>query len=341
MILPISFGRALAVLAVLVFGSLPAHTVAADDVSNALSALGTGYDTNRRAFDNVICHYQVIQGKSSRDVAEIRKNGPDKALANLNCTWAASGDNVRLTKVPESKNGSPYDLSGAYLANRRFQLSFHGEMGAGSIHSPDNPAQGYEGTPFDMGIFAQNEVLSPGALISANRKASTKTLRYDGEVEEDGMRLEKFTHVNQGSDQREHFNWEYLLDPMRGYLPVRVRLQERKTGNVTLEAYIEEIEEIEAGVFFPMKSTVVTYFQNKDGSVSKQKLVRQFVVKDIAIRTPSEKELSLDLPRGAIVNDNIDGNSQLVFQKPRSFHVSDLERLYHETRQAILRGRLF
>lgn len=304
-----------------------------------LRAVAQGYLSNREAFDSLTCRYRVRVGQASS--LESALSNPPQNATTAEGVWIVSGRKVRhelvcdpqviRTFLEKSKGTEILSLplpSKKFLSNGAFQLQLDPAFRIANIFAPEQPPQGLELTPFDMGVMGPGEALNPGQLIewsfSGRGYCKLEGSRQFGDVDVISLAF---------GERRGEVFVRYFLDPHRGFLPIQIWQYSDSSGEPASKVFVTSIRECSNQRWFPERSVVV----HNPASTMTSLSVREIIVEALEVdHEPDDGQFVIDVPENTIVNDQSTRDAQVRLQDARQLGLRDLERLLATCRRAAL-----
>lgn len=302
-----------------------ASSAFADGLTNANIA-AEEYLKNRESIKSLFCRFQLSVGNSpSLDDAmqsRIKTSMVGQAI------WAFD-HKVHKFEMKCSKEdiiaNSKYHNGGrimtlsiapeGMLTNGTYQLNYSPMMNnRGMIYQPKIRADIPGIQPFGMGVMGANEEYNPAFGIR-------KWIEEKKEIEcfiENGERKELVVVLKDESGMP---LMEYRFSVDHGYCLVGHTVFARETGKRKFVIYIPEVIKVPTGQWMPKRSILIGFPSEPSGKYS----TRVIEVLEVASVDSKGKDVfSLELPDNHAINDNLNPNSTVRFEKAQKIFPDDL-----------------
>lgn len=286
--------------------------------NDAFKIFSEGYKKNRESFTNINCKFFVTRKLQSETVTQAINGVWHKTSETVtqNGIWLVKDGVTRfelkceldVKKIVEEKMKKQASdskekefisvpCSDVFMLSSKdsFRLTYSDMMKVANIfpkgvHEGD---YGIEFSPFDMGIMARNEYSNPSRYLQDCINGRF-TGRYEGTEEINGQQLEIVTFSTQTSGNQPRMKFGF--DPKQGFLATYIADYNENTHKPNYEAFILETKKCSGDRFFPVKSVVVTFRNDK-------LFVRSIVVTDLDVDTPLDPNLfRFEIPKGSQVS---------------------------------------
>ncbi len=345
---------------IVLFGPSPAE---ADQRQQALAVVSASLENYKRATKTFSCTVRMRYG-TAPTVRAARETGPTKVLEKCAVRWIKHGQRIRLQLMPEgnpqsspapqeanvpSGRGGIPKLKGtvrrtpgpafpphAFLAGKGYLLSLFAEpeIATGYLQPFNERADYQVWTPWNFhGLDTGHRGVPMRILLRWLESDSPHlSFRYQTTQREQGksLRVLRFELKPPGAAP---WFYEASFDPQAGFLCVETVSGDVGPPNrVSRRSWVLKTREVAPGVWWPVRGIVCT-------DVGKEFQVLDFEVTDLSLEVPSEKDFSLELPRGLLLADpQVEGKRSLVLAKSRKVLADELPQL-HEQVVAAMQGR--
>jgi hypothetical protein len=316
--------------------------------NDVFRVLSEGYKKNRESFTNVNCKFQLTRNANVENIQQAVKDelqhGTDTVIQDG--VLLIKEGNVRfelkcrinVKKIAEDKLKNIFDTIKNHSNDTQrsipmpcldvfvmssidsYRLTYSNINETANIfpRGIQEGSYGIELSPFDMGIMARNEYLSPYKYLQDC--ISGKYLgQYEGTQEINGQQLEVVTFSTKESNN--HPRMKFGFDPKKGFLATYIIAYDDKTHAPLYEAFILDVKHCSDNRFFPVKSVVIIYLDGK-------KYVNSFVVTELDVDTPLDLNLlRFEIPKGAQVSVPSFRDQWLTVEEPLSIIPQDIEQL--------------
>jgi len=271
-----------------------------------LGEIAEGYFANRESFPFFSCRFTVRDGKA-RGLQEALDRGPTRQVLEGDAVWIVDRDKVRHelklrdpdAAIKKAGGGFSANLTPTiYLGQGNLALSLDGFLRGGGVYSEKSPAPGVATTPWDIaGAISPDGYNGPAATIQRHLQQNPSTLTFDGPQELNGLTLLRFS-ADEGP-----LVFVYLVDPARGYLPIRIWFED-KQGTVLQKGCITKVRECSEGRWFPERCVLLWISGNEADGIHG---VREVKLTELdADHPPGEEEFAITVSERVQVHDCTD-----------------------------------
>jgi hypothetical protein len=309
-----------------------------------------GYKKNRESFTNVNCKFQLTRNANVENIQQaIRgelQHGSDTVIQDgvllikegnvrfeLKCRMNVKkiaedklkniSDMTKTNHFNDIQRAIPMPCLDVFVMSSidSYRLTYSNINETANIfpRGIQEGSYGVELSPFDMGIMARNEYLSPYKYLQ-DCISGRYLGRYEGTQEINGQQLEVVTFSTK--DSNNHPRMKFGFDPKKGFLAMYIIAYDDKTHAPLYEAFILDAKYCSGNRFFPVKSVVVIYLDGK-------KYVNSFVVTELDIDTPLDPNLlCFEIPKGDQINVPSLDNQWMDVEESISVTPQEIEKLH-------------
>lgn len=266
-------------------------------------AAADAYLTNREAFTDFLCDYQLTAGFAD-DMVAAREGRLHDAMTGEG-RWRVAGTKVRDELVCDrafwdravtrarSKEGEKLGLalpltSQVLLCDGQIQLVYTSFGRFGNLCPPEARSAGFDNTPWDMLILGPGESKSPARRI---QEALGRGLYCD--VQQVSIGQHNLARISLG-ESASKLSCRMDLDPERGFLPVEFTQFTIDGKAVAAQVFMTDMRQASNGHWFPYHAQMIS-----PRPAGQPMPVRICKVTKLELGAPPEKEFETQVDRGA------------------------------------------
>jgi hypothetical protein len=335
-------------LLVPLFAILDGGTVsmgAAEGDATRLRVIAESSLFNREAFPFVTSRFRMVHGTADTEGQAIA-SGPEDDILVVDGIWIVNDGEVRheihvdaeyiKEKMREAAQSQADSEASTLRVDIKFWplkqiwgkgqgIRFSPTLHGGGFRPPDSNGPQITITPFDMiGSMGRDESLHPARLIHESFDEEDVLCQVDGIEDIEGRKLVVVSHTYRDSPERARCT--FWFDAERGFLPVRMIREYDDPKKRLVKTVVTEVRECSNGRWFPIRTVKMGF--PAPGQAEKSIEVFDLRVTELDVDTPPSGDmLAIEIPKGALLHNGVEPNSQITIQADRRIGVKDFDEL--------------